>query len=101
VEEAVAWAQFVHSSWLSLEACIIRRPGRRCRVSWYRFFGGGPQRGSGDLLDLPEQRVRSPRPCSSAMNARVPTLPTPTTLRAMSIIPTRPAGAAGRPARRT
>ena len=47
------------------------------------------QHRGGGLLDLEEQRVALVWPWSKTMNARVPTLPTPTTLRAMSTISNR------------
>ena len=71
---------------MSLAACIIRWPCTTRSPGWrYLLFGRWSSR---------TERVASftwrnsgscwSRPCSSAMNERVPTLPTPTTLRATS-----------------
>ena len=68
---------------MSLDACIRRWPATTRWPVWVLALADEPfQHRLLGLLGLQEQRVRSSRPSIRAIQARVPTLPTPTTLRA-------------------
>ena len=70
---------------MSLAACISRCP-LTTRSPWLSYSLGGRNRSSTDAsacLACSSSGSASSRPRSSTIHARVPTLPTPTTLRAM------------------